>query len=223
MGAASGTTTINTGTTMWTWISANDTWMINQSNFALSGGTIFSDDGHNILNGPLTLNADSTLQVQWNNKDLTVMGAVTGSAGLIKTGSGTAILASSGNNWLGNTTLTLGTLQIGNANAAVMPDLAGQTITFGGGTLAFNTNTNITLQNATITGTGAIVQLGSGTLTLNGSYPGFTGTINAGNLYFGGSAAYGFSATVNGPQALCIAAVEQWGVAGHQFRCGCQH
>jgi fibronectin-binding autotransporter adhesin len=191
LGAATNTTTVNTGGTLGLWVNADGYSTFTQANIVLNGGTILGDDGNNTLASPITLNSDSSIQAQWNNKEVILAGPVTGSGGLLVNGAlpaprsgnaaGTVVLTSNANNWLGNTTITSGNLQIGMGNAANIPDNAGTTITVTG-QLATNATNTITIANATITGAGPISQWGSGTLILAGNNPSYNGA-----LWTGGS------------------------------------
>ncbi len=99
---------------------------------------------------------------------------------MTKTGSGTLIL-SGNNSYSGGTTIAAGTLQLGNdgASGSIVGNVADN------GTLAFDRSDVSTFAGA-ISGTGALVQLGSGTtaLTADNSYTGGT-TISAGTLQLG--------------------------------------
>ena len=117
------------------WVNADGYSTFTQANIVLNGGTILGDDGNNTLASPITLNTDSSIQAQWNNKEVILAGPVTGIGGLLVNGAmpaprsgnaaGTVVLTSNANNWLGNTTITSGNLQIGMGNAANIPDNAG--------------------------------------------------------------------------------------------------
>ncbi|PWU16564.1 MAG: hypothetical protein C5B50_13290 [Verrucomicrobia bacterium] len=95
-----------------------------------------------------------------------------------KAGTGTQIFDNT-NAYTGTTTISAGTLQIGNNDANGM---LGPTTVVDNGTLAFKRTDNITIANG-ISGTGGLTQAGSGTLILNPSktYTGLT-TISAGTL-----------------------------------------
>ncbi len=110
-----------------------------------------------------------------------------------KTGSGTVTITGT-NTYTGGTTIAAGVLQLGSAGTTgTLP--TGSAIT-DNGVLAFN-RTNAVVQgidfsSLSITGTGGIAQLGSGTLTLNVSnaYSGGT-TLTAGVLAIGNNNALG--------------------------------
>ena len=102
---------------------------------------------------------------------------------------GTGTLTVNQSLWMATTTVSAGTLQIGNGlgNAT----LTGNVAVNSGATLAFNNNSANFYGNV-ISGTGNLVKLGIGTLTLTGSnnYSGGT-TISAGTLQIGNGGAAG--------------------------------
>src|SRR5271166_6175333 len=105
-----------------------------------------------------------------------VTGATTFNGALIKNGSGTWTLDQSFN-YTGGTTINAGTLQIGNGGTA--GSITGNVTD--NDTLAFDRSDSVTF-GGVVSGTGALVQMGSGTLilTLNNPFTGTT-TINAGS------------------------------------------
>jgi fibronectin-binding autotransporter adhesin len=100
-----------------------------------------------------------------------------GTGALVKTGPGTLVL-SADNTYSGGTTISNGTLCLG--TNSVTGSILGNVTTYA--TLAFNRSDSYTF-NGVISGTGSLVQMGSGTVTLtaNNTYSGGT-TINAGRL-----------------------------------------
>ncbi|MEI6070987.1 MAG: autotransporter-associated beta strand repeat-containing protein [Verrucomicrobiae bacterium] len=118
--------------------------------------------------------------------NITLSNAISGAFGLTKVGAGTLILTGATNTST-TTTISSGTLQIGNAGTA---GVLGSGAVTDNGTLAFNRTDSVTVSNA-ISGTGAVT-LNSGTLTLGGAntYSGAT-TVNAGTLKLGAAGALG--------------------------------
>jgi autotransporter-associated beta strand protein len=149
---------------------------VNLNNFNQTIGGLSSLGANNILLGSATLTTGGS------NSDGVFAGAITGTGGIIKTGTGKFTLKGS-NTYSGGTVISAGTLQIGfggttgsivgnvvdNANFAINRSDA---FTFGG----------------VISGTGAFQQLGTGTTTLTviESYSGLT-TITSGRLALSGA------------------------------------
>jgi autotransporter-associated beta strand protein len=144
----------------------------------------------------------------------TVSNVLAGTTALTKSGAGQLLLASS-NSYSGGTTLSAGTLTLGNANAlgsgAITVnggtlDLGGNNLTAvnlggTGGTISLGANTLTASMstggqfNGTISGSGGLVKTGASFLTLAGSnsYTGGT-TVNAGTLFVIGSGTLGDAA-----------------------------
>ena len=135
----------------------------------------------------------------------TVSAILAGNSTVTKTGVGTVTL--SGNNtYNGGTTISVGTLQLGSGGTTGSLNTA-SAIT-NNGTLAFNRSNTVTQGTdfaSVITGTGALIQAGSGNLILTGAntYTGTT-TVNSGTLQANASGALGSTAniTVNGGSLL---------------------
>ena len=114
-----------------------------------------------------------TLSVGTNNASGTFAGIIGGGSGtisLVKTGTGTQIL-SGANTYTGGTLINEGALRLNDGTLGSGNITNNATLMSGGG--------SITLAN-TISGTGALVQEGSGITTLSGSNP-FTGTVTINN------------------------------------------
>ncbi|MCE9609011.1 MAG: autotransporter-associated beta strand repeat-containing protein [Chthoniobacter sp.] len=131
------------------------------------------------------------------NVDLLVSGAILfeGGFGITKAGSGVMALTSTGNTYTGQTTISAGTLQLGNntTTGSLLPASA----LVNNATLAFNRTNTLTQGadfNSVISGTGAVLQKGTGTTVLNGSntYTGTTtianGTLSASSVVVSGGA-----------------------------------
>ncbi|MBR8302418.1 autotransporter outer membrane beta-barrel domain-containing protein [Burkholderia dolosa] len=126
----------------------------------------------------ITLNAGGgTFQTTGN---LTLTGTIGGSGALTKTDGGTLLLTAN-DTYTGGTTISAGTLQLGNGgtSGSIVGDVTNN------GTLAFNRSDTVTFGGA-ISGSGALTQLGTGTTVLGGNntYTGGT-TISAGTLQLG--------------------------------------
>jgi fibronectin-binding autotransporter adhesin len=127
----------------------------------------------------ITLNAPGgTIDTQTFQS--TVSQAIAGAGSLTKTGAGTLTLTNA-NNYSGGTTISAGTLQIGNGGTSgfIFGDVTNN------GTLAFNRSDTMTFPGV-ISGTGAVQQNGTGTTVLlsDSNYSGGT-TISAGTLQLG--------------------------------------
>ena len=198
--------------------------------------TIGSLSGGGTSGGDVTL-GNATLTAGSNNASTTYAGAISGTGGLTKTGTGTLTL-SGANAYTGATTVNAGTLQagaatnaFGNGGAVVLADVAGAALALndfsqtigslsGGGA----NGGNVALGNATLTtgsdnanttyagaisGTGGLTKIGTGMLTLSGdsSYTGGT-AVNAGTLNLASDTGLGA-----GTLALADGAVFQAGAA----------
>ena len=133
--------------------------------------------------------------------DLLVSGAllVEGAFGITKAGPGLMALTSAGNTYTGQTTISAGTLQLGNNTST--GSLSPLSAIVNNGTLAFNRTSPLvqgTDFNSVISGTGGVSQLGSGTTTLSGfnTYTGAT-LVSNGTLLVSGSIS-GSAVTVSG-------------------------
>lgn len=123
-----------------------------------SGALNFTNTAAATVNGNLTLGGTSTATSTMNP----ILG---GSGSLTKTGTNTWIL-NAANTYSGITTVTNGTLQVGDGTNTTA-SLGSGAVT-NNATLDFNHNGNVTVTN-NISGTGRTVQDGTGILTLSGS------------------------------------------------------
>lgn len=174
----------------------------------IDSGVLSVGVDNNLGTGALTIKGGSTLQLTDNfttsrnvtlgagtgtietaaNKTSTFSTAITGAGKLSVTGAGTLVLAAT-NNYSGGTDIANGgTLQIGNATAdgSVIGNIANA------GVLNFQ-NSNQTIFDQVISGTGALNQNGSGTLILTGTntYTGDTTIANGSTLQVGNSSTSG--------------------------------
>ncbi len=166
-------------------------------NNTYSGGTVISNGTLQVGNGGTTgaigsgpVYNDGALVLKRSDV-LTVSGSITGSGTLSQVGIGTVILTGT-NSYSGLTTISTGTLQIGNG---------GKTGTLGTGTvenhgmLAFKRSDSLVVSNL-VTGSGQVEQAGSGTtvLTADNTYSGGT-LISAGTLQVGEGGSTGWIGT----------------------------
>ena len=116
-----------------------------------------------------------------------------GTLGVIKLGANTLVLTGT-STYTGPTTLSAGTLQIGNGTDAGSINSTSGIID--NGVLAFNVGTGNRTVAVPVSGTGSITQNGTGTLALSAANSSFTGsvTLNTGTLALNHAAALGTSA-----------------------------
>lgn len=144
------------------------------------------------LSNNVTLgDATSRVTLDSTTTNLVVSGVISGAGSVGVTGSRTITLTGD-NTYTGATTITTGTLQIG--NGATTGSVAGNIVN--NGTLAFNRSDAVTYAG-TISGAGNLVQAGAGMLTISGTagYAGST-TINAGTLALSGAGSIAASSGV---------------------------
>lgn len=158
-------------------------------NIAHAGGTQIEAGNLQVGDGGTQGNLAGNVQIASgaallvNRVDAALLsGVISGQGRFEQMGAGTTVL-SADNSWSGGTTISSGTLQIGNGgtSGSVVGDILNE------GTLQFDRSDDVTLSNM-VTGSGDVVQLGSGKLTLNGDqvYTGATRVEN-GTLQINGS------------------------------------
>jgi outer membrane autotransporter protein len=143
-------------------------------------GTSGSVVGNLLNNGTLAFNRSDTASFD---------GVISGNGAVQQLGSGSTVLTGT-NTYGGTTTISNGTLQLGNGGTTGTLGSGAVTVTTPG-TLAFNRSDTVTY-GGVISGTGSLAQNGSGTtvLTANNTFTGST-TINAGTLQLGDGTANG--------------------------------
>ncbi|MCX6969232.1 MAG: autotransporter-associated beta strand repeat-containing protein [Verrucomicrobia bacterium] len=151
--------------------------------------------------GDVSLSAGTTLE--FNRSDTSnVANTITGDGGLTKSGNG--ILSVSGNNtYTGTTTVSAGTLQIGNGGATGSLG-SGNISVDNSATLAFNLSGNATVANTITAGYGGFKMMGGNTLTLTGnnSYAYNSYVNNGSTLVMTGNVNFGGGITLDGGGTL---------------------
>jgi autotransporter-associated beta strand protein len=174
------------GTNNWRLVAAGGT-----TNF-IDTDTVTFDDSAALKTVNLTavVQPFSTLVNATANYTFSGPGKISGSTGLVKSGTGTLAIATE-NDYIGGTTVLGGTLQIGNGGTS--GSLVG-TVTLNGGALAFNRSDNFTFNNTIVVSTAsALIQNGSGTATVSTPLVTTSNTVD-----FGGSGNLIMGATVSG-------------------------
>lgn len=134
--------------------------------------------------GGVTVNNGAS--VAFNRSDaVTIANVIAGAGGLQQTGGGTTTLTGA-NTYAGPTTVTAGTLQIGNGGTT---GSLGESSVTNNASLVWNRSDNVTLFNV-LSGSGSLTKLGAGTLTLAAAetYTGAT-VISGGTLKLQGKPA----------------------------------
>jgi autotransporter-associated beta strand protein len=185
------------------WDADSLNWKNNVSSslsYAEGSAVVFNDTATGATNVNLTDNfTPASVTVSNNNKSFIFsgIGSLSGSGGLLKEGSGTFILDNVGSNdFTGGVTISAGALQIGNNDTnGNVPDGA----VVNNSTLMFS-RTDALAVAAPISGSGTLLQAGSGSLLLNGANS-FSGSvvISSGTVVAGNTSALG---AANGPTLI---------------------
>jgi autotransporter-associated beta strand protein len=181
----SGGTTVDTSSTLS--ISAADN--VGSGTLTLAGGTLQTTNTSPLTLGNVALNGNGLVGVL--GAATTIASALSGAGSLTANGPGTLILTGA-NSYTGGTGVAGGTLIVG--DGATSGSITGNATVSTGATLEFARADSIGFAGA-ITGGGALVQAGPGTLTLTGSDSLGQGvTIAAGTLAIGPGGSLGGSA-----------------------------
>ncbi len=135
------------------------------------------------INGTSGVTNNGVLEFYLSSGTTTFSPAISGGGGLAQNGSSLLILAGS-NTYTGQTTISAGTLQIGNGGTT--GSVGSTSGVADSGLLAFDLSTAATFSQ-TITGSGGLMQMGPSVLTLTGSntYAGLTTIASGGTLQIG--------------------------------------
>ncbi|MGY4290079.1 autotransporter-associated beta strand protein [Bradyrhizobium sp. LM2.7] len=155
------------------------------SPISLSGGGALATFADITTSGAMTIGDAGTIYT-YGGTTLTASGAISGAGALTKDGGGTLALTGA-NNYGGGTNIAGGTLQLGNGGTA--GSIAGDVVNHG--TFAFNRSDAYAF-GGTISGTGAVAQIGAGTTILTGANT-YTGNtfVEAGTLQLGNGSTSG--------------------------------
>jgi fibronectin-binding autotransporter adhesin len=153
---------------------------------AFNGGTLRTTATFTTARGATLAAGGGIVQA---DADLTWSGGITGIGALTKTGAGSLILTGT-NNYTGATTISAGTLQIGDGGTS--GSIVGEVIN--NAALVFYRSDGVSF-GSVISGSGSLTHIGTGTLTLTGanSYAGGT-TIDDGTLQISSDANLGDAA-----------------------------
>ncbi len=185
---------------------SNDSLVLSGNN-TYTGGTVISAGtlqiGNGGTSGSITGNVENSGTLAFHRSDdISFSGLISGTGSLSKLGGNTLTLTSN-NTYSGGTTISAGTLRIGNGgtSGSIAGDVSNS------GTLSFDRSDDSSFTGA-ISGAGTVVKQGSGTLTLSGNST-FSGgtTVNAGTLVVAsngalGAPAFASAGTVDGASSV---------------------
>ena len=178
-----------------TYYSGGRTVLVASTNLTIAAGGVAL--GTATAAGTLTI-LNSALTFVLNSSDSIGIKDGANPTALVMSGTGTAILTGI-NTFSGGTTISSGTLQIGNGGTVTGQEMGSAATVTDNGVLVFNGNNNLNFTR-TISGTGSVTQRGASTLTLNtaNTYSGGTtisnSTVQAASVGDGGSSSLGTGA-----------------------------
>lgn len=160
-----------------------------------SGGTLtlfYSGTGafNSTFSGAISLNDDLTVRSDAiTGQAMRLTGAISGSSNITKTGTGTLRLENNNTGYSGTTTISAGTVQLGN-NGTTGGIGTGAIVNNGVLTIA---RTNVLTLSNTMSGTGALIQAGTGTTTISNADNTYSGgtTVASGTLEYGRTGSLG--------------------------------
>ncbi len=186
---------IGSGTTI---LTADNTYT---GGTTISSGTVQVGDGGDsgsIGTGPVL---DDAALVFNRRGEVTVPGAITGTGSLTQMGvAGGTLILTGANAYTGGTTISTGTLQLGNGGTtgSIVGDVTNN------GALAFARSDTMTFAGV-ISGSGAVAQIGSGTTILTADNPYTSGTtVSAGTLAVGDFSHPTAALSGGGPIAVAV-------------------
>lgn len=156
-------------------------------------------NGDLLINGSDLFTNGNTLQIWGNNGKTVTFNTLISQSGGIQVNQNSNVVLLGANTYSGTTTVNAGTLTVGNGGTTGQLGGGGVSIA-AGSTLTFNRSDAIAVAN-TITGDGALIKEGAGTLTLAAqkTYTGGT-TVNTGTLDLTGGG--GISGTLRGAMTI---------------------
>lgn len=177
----------NTGVTPWT-LSGGKLSIATDGSLGDATGVLTFNGGTLLTTDTLAMNRNVSLTAAGgtietlSSTTLTINGIISGAGGLTKTNDGTLVLTGE-NTYSGGTTISSGTLQLGNGgtSGSITGNVANS------GTLAFNRTNTLTFSGV-ISGSGQVLQSGTGVTQLSGlnTYTGKT-SVESGALAAGGA------------------------------------
>ena len=193
-----GTLTIGAGTTLDNTSGAALALATNNAQVWNGNFTFKGSSALDMGSGDVALGA-ATRTIKVTSSTLTIGGGISGNTatvGLTKTGTGTLVLAGGNNTYAGTTTISQGTLQLGNHTGSG-GYISGAIVN--NGRLVVDVPFTLPLSNK-ISGSGRVIQNGDGILILSGANTYTGGTeVNAGTLTAGSATAFGTgNMTLNG-------------------------